>query len=361
MGWSHRSRSRQKPVEEEEMKKIARGAVAGAAGTTALNTVGYADMALRGCPASSVPARVAEQLARRVGLTIPGSGAARQNRLEGLGALAGIATGAGVGAVAGQLQGAVRRLGPLAGPAVIGGVAMLVTDLATAGLGVSDPRTWDSGSWLSDVVPHLAFGAVVYAALPGPPSRTAVPPKTPPAATAEGSEGSQAGDAEREPGELASAEPAPPATLATPAFEVLQRAAVLGAATGMRSTVALAALVLRRSDGLPAALRNPAARRIAVIADGAELVADKLPMTPSRLDPPGLVGRLISAGLAAAVLARSAHRAPIPAVLTASAAALAAARICHDDRAALARRVPDPVVAVAEDALAIGLAALGRG
>ena len=343
------------------MKNFARGAVAGAAGTTALNAVGYADMALRGRPASSVPARVAEQLGGRVGLTIPGSVAARRNRLEGLGALAGIATGAGVGAVTGQLQDAVRRLGPLAGPAVIGGLAMLVTDLTTAGFGVSDPRTWDASSWLSDVVPHLAFGAVVYAALPGPPSRIAVPPKTPPTAQAEGSEGSQAGDAEREPGELGSAEPAPPATPATPAFEVLQRAAVLGAATGMRSTVALAALVLRRSDGLPAVLRHPAARRIAAVADGAELVADKLPMTPSRLDPPGLAGRMISAGLAAAVLARSAHRAPIPAVLTASAAALAAARICHDARAALARRVPDPAVAVAEDALAIGLAALGSG
>jgi uncharacterized membrane protein len=185
---------------------------------------------------------------------------------------------------------------------------MLVTDLTTAGLGVSDPRTWDAGSWLSDIVPHLA-----------------------------------------------------PAAPATPAFEVLQRAAVLGAATGMRSTVALAALVLRRSHGLPAVLKNPAARRIAAIVDGAELVADKLPMTPSRLDPPGLAGRLISAGLAAAVLARSAHRTPIPAVLTASAAALAAARVCHDARAALARRVPDPAVAMAEDLLAIGLAAVGSG
>jgi hypothetical protein len=40
--------------------------------------------------------------------------------------------------------------------------------------------------------------------------------------------------------------------------------------------------------------------RIAGTADGAELVADKLPGTPSRLDPPGLTGRLISASLAAA-------------------------------------------------------------
>ena len=58
---------------------------------------------------------------------------------------------------------------------------------------------------------------------------------------------------------------------------VLEHAAVLGAATGMRSTVALAALILRRSDGLPAVLRHPAARLIAATADGAELVVDKLP------------------------------------------------------------------------------------
>jgi uncharacterized membrane protein len=344
------------------MKKLIRGAVAGAAGTTALNAVGYADMALRGRPASSTPARVAEQLARRLGGTIPRSGAARQNRLEGLGALAGIATGAGVGALAGQLRAAVRRLGPLAGPAVIGGAAMLVTDLTTATLGVSDPRTWDAASWLSDIVPHLAFGAVVYAALPEPPSRAAAPPKTSPAATAEGSADSQAGGDKRgpgEPGELAPAAPAPPARPATPASGALGRAAVLGAAAGLRGTVAPAALIVRGRDGLPAVLRHPAARRIAAIADGAELVIDKLPATPSRLDPPGLAGRLISASLAAAVLARSAYRGPIPAVLTASAAALAAAKIGHDARAALARRFPDPVVAVAEDALAI--AALGRG
>lgn len=141
----------------------------------------------------------------------------------------------------------------------------------------------------------------------------------------------------------------------------LEGAAVLGAATGLRGTVALAALIIRRSDGLPAILRHPAARRIAAIADGAELVIDKLPMTPSRLDPPGLAGRLISATLAAMVVARSEHQDPIPAVLIASAAALASAKICHDARAALARRVPDTAVAVAEDALAIGLAALGSG
>jgi uncharacterized membrane protein len=341
------------------MKKLARGAVAGAAGTTALNAVGFADMALRGRPASSVPAQVAEQLARRVGGTVPGSDTARKNRLEGLGALAGIATGAGVGALAGQLRGTVLRLGPLAGPAVIGGAAMLATDVTTAVLGVSDPRTWDAASWLSDIVPHLAFGAVVYAALPQ--SRAAAPPQIP---SAEGSQESRAGGAARGPAgpdKVVPAEPAPPARPAAPASSVLEQAAVLGAATGMRSTVALTALIFRRSDGLPAVLRRPAARRIAAVADAAELVVDKLPGTPSRLDPPGLTGRLIFASLAAAILARSEHRCPIPSMLTASVAAVAAAKICHDARAALARHLPDPVVAVAEDALAIGLAAIGSG
>jgi uncharacterized membrane protein len=140
---------------------------------------------------------------------------------------------------------------------------------------------------------------------------------------------------------------------------MLGRAAALGAATGLRSTVALAALIFRRNEGLPAALRHPGARTAALIADAGELVIDKLPMTPSRLEPPGLAGRWVSASLAAAVLARSGHRRPIPAAAIASATALAAAKVCHDARAALARHFPDPAVAVAEDALAIGLAALG--
>jgi uncharacterized membrane protein len=89
--------------------------------------------------------------------------------------------------------------------------------------------------------------------------------------------------------------------------ELLVRAAALGAATGLRSTVALAALVLRRGDGLPAAFRHPAARPVAVAASGGELVTDKLPGTGSRLAPPSLAGRVICASLAAAVLARAAR------------------------------------------------------
>ena len=120
---------------------------------------------------------------------------------------------------------------------------------------------------------------------------------------------------------------------------MLGRAGLLGAATGLRSTVALAALVVRHNDGLPAALGHPAVQAAAAIARAGELVADKLPTTPSRLAPRGGSSRLIAASLAAAVLARGEARSPVPAVVIASAAALAAA--------------------LAEDGLAIGLAALG--
>lgn len=141
--------------------------MAGLAGTTALNAATYADMAWRGRAASSTSEQAVEKLARRAGRDIPGDGEARQNRLQGLAALAGIATGVLTGAVAGQLRGVVGSLGPVLGPALLGGAAMAVTDFGTYRLGVSDPKSWDASSWLSDAVPHLAYGAVTWALLPG--------------------------------------------------------------------------------------------------------------------------------------------------------------------------------------------------
>ena len=34
------------------------------------------------------------------------------------------------------------------------------TAVPMAALGVSDPRDWSTTSWISDLVPHLAYGAV---------------------------------------------------------------------------------------------------------------------------------------------------------------------------------------------------------
>jgi hypothetical protein len=139
-------------------RTFAAGLAAGAAGTTALNAVTYADMALRGRPASEMPQKAMELLTSRLGVGIPGDGDARQHRLEGLGALSGIGTGLAVGAAVGLLKPVLRRL-PLGISAVtIGAAAMAGSDVPMAGLGLTDPRTWSTADWLSDLLPHLAYG-----------------------------------------------------------------------------------------------------------------------------------------------------------------------------------------------------------
>jgi hypothetical protein len=47
------------------LKEVIRYAVAGAAGITLLDAVGYADIVVRGRPASSAPAQVVEELATK--------------------------------------------------------------------------------------------------------------------------------------------------------------------------------------------------------------------------------------------------------------------------------------------------------
>lgn len=146
-------------------KGLIRGAAAGAAGTTALNAVTYLDMAWRGRPSSSTPQQAVEELADRAGQPVPGTGQERDNRLDGLGALAGVATGVGVGAAAGLARALVLRLGPVLGPVLLGASVMTATDASLTRLGVTDPRQWDAAAWLSDAVPHLAFGVTCYATL----------------------------------------------------------------------------------------------------------------------------------------------------------------------------------------------------
>ncbi|MBA0049422.1 hypothetical protein E0L36_00375 [Streptomyces sp. AJS327] len=144
---------------------LIRGAAAGAVGTTVLNTVTYGDMLWRGRGASDVPAEVAEALATKAGVVVPGDAETRANRLSALGALSGLGAGCAVGAVCGLARHAGLRL-PLPVGAVAAGVgAMVATDLPIGALGVSDPRTWSGPDWLSDLVPHLAFGLATYATL----------------------------------------------------------------------------------------------------------------------------------------------------------------------------------------------------
>ena len=147
------------------------------------------------------------------------------------------------------------------------------------------------------------------------------------------------------------------------ATSTLAAAALLGVASGMRSTAGLGVLIVHRgtrggSADLPAPLQGNVARAAAVVAVGTELVLDKLPITGSRLEPPGLAGRVTFAAIGGVLVARGTGLAPLPAAAVAVTAALLSAKVFHDLRAAADRRLPDPAVAVVEDVLAIGVATL---
>jgi hypothetical protein len=43
--------------------------------------------------------------------------------------------------------------------------AMVAGNASAVSLGVTDPRTWTVADWVSDVVPHLAYGITASAAL----------------------------------------------------------------------------------------------------------------------------------------------------------------------------------------------------
>jgi hypothetical protein len=140
---------------------VLRGAAAGAAGTTALNAVTYLDMAVRGRPSSSTPERTVEELAERAHVPIPGHEEERQNRLQGLGPLTGLVAGVGVGVLVGLARAAGFRSQPLVGTALTTVGVLIGSNGPMTVLGITDPRTWSATDWISDVVPHLAYGAVV--------------------------------------------------------------------------------------------------------------------------------------------------------------------------------------------------------
>lgn len=136
--------------------------------------------------------------------------------------------------------------------------------------------------------------------------------------------------------------------------------ALLGAASGMRSTAGLASVVrARRKARAAGVLGRPLAGPAALVAVGAELVVDKLPSTGSRLEPAGLAGRIGFAALAAGIVARHAGRALVPSVVVAVGATVAAAKIAHDVRAQLDESVADRTVGAAEDALSLTTGWLG--
>lgn len=149
---------------------------------------------------------------------------------------------------------------------------------------------------------------------------------------------------------------------------VALRAAAVGLAAGMRAMAPAAMLALAHDDAAPTApwtrwpvLRSAWGRRVLVALSAGELVADKLPGIPSRLQPPALIGRVASGAIAAAALGSESggRRHTLWAAVVGASAALAGSVLCARGRAWVVSRagLPDPVVAVVEDAACVGLLA----
>lgn len=141
-------------------------------------------------------------------------------------------------------------------------------------------------------------------------------------------------------------------------------AAGLGAVTGLRSLAALA-LTARELSGrrVPRGAvklrqwlaRDDLAAGLAVLSVG-ELIADKLPGLPDRIGPGPLGGRAVIGGLLGAL---AVERNRLAGAVAGCAAAVASAYGGWFLRREVARAttIPDPVIAVAEDAVAITTAA----
>ncbi|WP_019356657.1 hypothetical protein [Streptomyces sp. AA1529] len=139
------------------MGSIARGCAAGAVGTTALDAVTCADMALRGRSAGTIPAALVDEIGATIGRPVAGD-AGRDNRLSGLGALSGIPAGTPTGALGSPARGVGIRPPAWGGGLLAGAPAMAAADLPPACLGIGDPRTGSARDSAAEAIPHLIHG-----------------------------------------------------------------------------------------------------------------------------------------------------------------------------------------------------------
>lgn len=143
------------------------------------------------------------------------------------------------------------------------------------------------------------------------------------------------------------------------------RAALLGVVTGMRSQLPTALLAYRARKGqFPHEVSGPGnvlRRRgsvpLTAMAAAGELIGDKLPRTPSRLEDGPFMGRIALGAAAGSGVASAFGRSRILGAVVGAAGAAAGSVAGYRLRAAAVERfeVSDTVVALVEDGLAITL------
>jgi len=145
-------------------------------------------------------------------------------------------------------------------------------------------------------------------------------------------------------------------------FSVLLLCFLIGCVAGLRSMMApaiiCAAAYLRwvHLEGTPVAfLTYPVTLWIFTFLAISELVVDKLPQTPARTAPVGLVARILTGGLCGAALAASGEKTLIAGALLGAIGGVVGAFAGYRIRHGLVTHMelPDFVVAVIEDLLAI--------
>jgi uncharacterized membrane protein len=152
-----------------------------------------------------------------------------------------------------------------------------------------------------------------------------------------------------------------------PNITIAVLAVLIGVVAGLRSMTAPAAIAWGawlgrlRLDGTALAFAGSttAAWLLAAMALG-ELVADKLPVTPSRTRPGPFAARILTGAFSGAALTAGVGGALSPGALLGALGAVAGTLGGYTLRTRLvpALQVPDYVVAVAEDVVAVGGAAL---
>ena len=143
----------------------------------------------------------------------------------------------------------------------------------------------------------------------------------------------------------------------------LVRTLVLGIMSGGRSATPLAVMALNHDrSSLKGSWQEwkvfstPLGRGLLVASAVGELIGDKLPKTPSRIAPGALLGRVASGALAGAALGTTGKRdLRIEGAILGGVGAVVGSFVGWGLRKAIggATKLPDPVVALAEDAATI--------
>jgi len=135
----------------------------------------------------------------------------------------------------------------------------------------------------------------------------------------------------------------------------------IGAVAGLRSLTAPAVLAWAAERRLIRLGSSPFATIISATAPKritdfavSELIADKLPFTPSRLNAVPLASRIVSGAICGATIYGVAKRPSTDGAVLGGLGAIAGAFAGYHMRKRLSRDMPDLGVAVLEDALAIG-------